>query len=103
MDLLRRLFGGQPTPQQDEGMYLYVRCGNCGRVLRIRVDKRHDLLTDYDNGGFTLVKEMMDDKCFRLMRAEMAFDRAYNVTSQHIEGGTFITKEEYEAGIGNKE
>ena len=84
-------------------MYLYVRCGNCGRVLRIRVDKRHDLLTDYDNGGFTLVKEMMDDKCFRLMRAEMAFDRAYTITSQRIEGGAFITKEEYEQGLENKE
>ena len=103
MDLLRRLFGGQPASDKDEGLYLYVRCGNCGRVLRIRVDKRHDLLTDYDNGGFTLVKEMMDDKCFRLMRAEMAFDRAYNVTSQRIEGGTFITREEYEAGVENKE
>ena len=103
MDLLRRFFGGQPTPPQDDALYLYVRCGNCGRTLRIRVDKRHDLLTDYDNGGFTLVKEMMDDKCFRLMRAELAFDRAYTITSQRIEGGTFITKEEYEQGTGNRE
>src|SRR3712207_3199326 len=96
MGFLNRLFGRRAAPA-DEGLYFYVRCGNCGRALRVRLDKRHDLLPDWDQGGYTLTKEMMDDRCFRLMRAEMTFDQNYVVKSQTIEGGEFITQAEYEA------
>lgn len=99
MGFLKKLFGGQSAPA-DDGLYFYVRCGNCERVLRIRVNKKNDLLSDWDRGGYTLTKEMMDDKCFRLMRAEIAFDQNFNITSQTIEGGQFITREEYEASKG---
>ncbi len=95
MGFFKKLFGGASTPP-DEGLYLYVKCGNCGRVLRVRVNKQADLLPDWDQGGYTLTKEMMDDKCFRLMRAELSFDQNYRIRSQSIEGGAFITKEEYE-------
>lgn len=96
MGFLRKLFGQSSQPK-DDGLYFYVRCGNCGRALRIRVNKQADLLPDWDRGGYSLTKEMMDDKCFRLMRAEMTFDSSLKVTSQTIEGGAFITREEYEA------
>lgn len=96
MNFLRNLFGGKSGPA-DDGLYLYVRCGNCGRVIKVRVNKQADLLPDWDQGGYTLHKEMMDDKCFRLMRAEITFDANYTIRSQTVEGGTFITQEEYEA------
>lgn len=96
MGFLSKLFGG-PSAPKDDGIYLYARCGNCGRTLKVRVNRQSDLLPDWDSGGYSLVKEMMDDKCFRLMRAELAFDDRYNITSQSIEGGAFITREEYEA------
>lgn len=96
MGFLNKLFGRASTPR-DDGIYLYVRCGNCGRFLKVRVNRQNDLLPDWDSGGYTLVKEMMDDKCFRLMRAELAFDAKYNITAQSIEGGEFITREAYDA------
>jgi len=38
----------------------------------------------------------MDDRCFQLMRAEVQFDERYNILSQELTGGRFITKEEYD-------
>lgn len=96
MGFLSKLFGG-PSAPKDDGIYLYARCGNCGRTLKVRINRQNDLLPDWDSGGYSLSKEMMDDKCFRLMRAELTFDARYNITSQSIEGGEFITREVYEA------
>jgi hypothetical protein len=66
----------------------------------VRIDLRNDLTADYgdtDAEGYTLVKEVMDDRCFRLMRAELQFDTKRRETSREVEGGTFVTEEEWEA------
>jgi hypothetical protein len=38
---------------------------------------------------------MMDGKCFSLMYATVRFDGSKRITSQKIEGGEFITEEEF--------
>jgi hypothetical protein len=81
----------------DDAYWFYVRCGNCGEKLRIRVNKQFDLQPNYETGGHTLAKEMMDSKCFHLMYARIEFDKDYRETSRDITGGEFITREEYEA------
>ncbi|MFN8481676.1 MAG: hypothetical protein U0768_01295 [Anaerolineae bacterium] len=96
MSFLRKLFGAKPPPP-DEGIYFYVRCNNCGRIVRVRVNRQNDLQPDWDTGGYTLSKEMMDDKCFRLMRAEVTFDANYTILSQEAQGGTFVPAADYEA------
>jgi hypothetical protein len=98
MNMLRRLFGGgAPT---DNAIHLYVRCNRCSAPVHARIDPRNDLLIEYgdneDASGYRLIKEMMDSRCFRLMRAEIEYDPARREISRQIEGGTFISKEEYE-------
>ncbi len=96
MDFLRRLFGGQAT---DDALHLYIKCGRCGAPVHVRVNLQNDLTADYDDdraNSYQLVKEVMDDRCFRLMRAEILFDARRNELSRTIEGGTFISQEEYE-------
>jgi hypothetical protein len=78
MNFLRRLFGGGGGGDTDTGLYLYVRCSRCGEALRV------------------LRKEMMDSKCFRLMYATIRFDGRKREVSREIEGGEFITREEFE-------
>ena len=98
LDTLKALFspsGGN----QGHATWLYVRCARCGTPLAVRVDLRNEPSPDYDSGGFLLVKEMMDNKCFTLMRAEVHFDALKKVTSRTIDKGTFITKEEYESAV----
>lgn len=76
--------------------WLYVRCARCGTPLAVRVDLRNELSADYEQGGYILYKEMMDSKCFALMRARVRFDSQHNVIEQSVEGGEVVTREDYE-------
>src|SRR5215475_8365579 len=100
MNLLRRLFGGSGAPAMDSAIHLYVRCNRCGAPVHVRVDPRNDLVIEYgddeDASGYRLIKEIMDSRCFRLMRAEIEYDRGRREVSRQLEGGTFISKEEYD-------
>lgn len=99
MDFLRRLFGGA-QPRGDGAIHLFVRCDRCGATVHVRVDPRNDLSIEYGDSeqpsGYRLIKEIMDSRCFRLMRAEIDYDGARREISRQIEGGKFITKEEYD-------
>ncbi len=99
MGWLRRMFGGSAAPS-DGGFYFYVKCDHCGTPVRVRVNLANDLAADYDDtgaAGYTLTKEVMDDRCFRLMQVTMTFSRQHHEQSRAITGGTFITAEEYAA------
>src|SRR5688572_22842919 len=101
MNLLRRLLGtGNKRAASDNAIHLYVRCDRCQALVHVRVDPLHDLVIEYgddeDAAGYRLIKEIMDSRCFRLMRAEIEYDRGRREVSRQIEGGTFISKEEYD-------
>lgn len=99
MDFLRRLFGAGQSNPPDNALHLYVRCSRCGAPVHVRIHLYNDLAVEYgddDVDGYTLRKEIMDSRCFRLMQAEFTFDRNRRELSRAIEGGEFISKEEYE-------
>lgn len=102
--LSERLFGSANGELQDpNGIYLYIKCNKCGAPVRLRIDKRNDLMRDYDTGMLTLNKEIMDGTCFSLMYANVVFDGAYQMVSQEITGGEFIDWETYKAMTAPKE
>jgi hypothetical protein len=92
MGILNRLLG---RPEEDGALWLYVRCSHCGATVRVRINLFNDLSLTED-GGYILRKDILDDKCFQLMRAELRFDSKRRVISRDIEGGEFITQDEYE-------
>ncbi|MBO9316442.1 MAG: hypothetical protein J7456_11745 [Chloroflexus sp.] len=98
MQWLRRLFGGHSEPPV---MLFHVRCNRCGAVVQTRINLYNDLSVEYDDreeiAGYWIRKEMMDDRCFRLMTAELRFDRQRRLISQEVVGGQMITAEEYAA------
>lgn len=100
MDFLRRLFGGRNSTPPDHALHLYVRCQRCGAPVHVRVDLFNDLAVEYDEGenviGYKLRKEIMDARCFRLMYADLSFDRNRRELERHVEGGEFINHEEFE-------
>ena len=105
MGFLRRLFGGGQQGPDDHALHLYVKCNRCGSVVHARIDLRNDLAADYGDTeaeGYTLTKEIMDDRCFQLMRAELHFDERRVETSRQVEGGTFVTEEEWEGATNDK-
>src|SRR5687767_1708086 len=99
MSFLRRLFGGSSRSPDDNAYHIYVRCNRCSRIVHVRIDMRNDLAAEYGDDtaeGYTLVKEVMDDRCFRITRAELHFDTRRAETSRAVEGGVFVTEAEWE-------
>ncbi len=76
-------------------LWLYVQCNKCGTPVAVRVNLFNDPSID-DQGGYILRKEIMDNKCFRLMSAELRLDDSRRIKDQTIEGGKFITRQQYE-------
>lgn len=94
LDKLKDLFSGEP---KDEGLYVYARCNRCGAVLHTRLDVKREAAPNFEEGGYILRKEMMDSKCFELMHAEFRFDDNRNLIEKSIDGGEFITRQEWES------
>jgi hypothetical protein len=94
-DKLASLFGGG-SGEGDEAVHIYVECGRCQARVHVRLDKRHDL-SQGEGGGYFVRKEVMDSKCFRLMVAELTFDSRYQIQAQAVQGGRFLTQEEFDA------
>lgn len=91
MSFLRKLFGGgKPKEPEDAGLYLFVRCDNCGAVLHTRADPERDATRS--GSGWHLTKEMMDDRCFRLIYADVEFDANRQVVQGEVKGGTIIDR-----------
>lgn len=96
MSFLRKLFGQPEAAKDERGIYLYAACDRCGQRLRIRIDRQYDL-NQRDEGGYIWQKTLVDSRCFRPMPTVVIFDRDYQTVSTEIEGGRYISREEYEA------
>lgn len=91
MNFLKNLFGGGSAQPQDDGIYFYVRCSNCKRVLHARLNAANDLSLN-DEGGYEVRKEMMDDRCFRRITLTAHFDARRQLLNKEVVGGEFIDK-----------
>ena len=99
MGFLRKLFGGSDrnsAPVDKNGIYLYIRSKRAAdAVSKVRIDKKYDL--NSSDGGYKWHKTIVDAKYFSRIQAVVEFDRNYQVVGQDLDGGEFITAEEYEA------
>ena len=97
MNILNQLKSFFTAPPDPKTLWLYVKCKRCGTPVAVRVNLYNDASADWDSGGYVLYKEIMDDKCFTLMRAEIRLDGKYQIVTQKIEQGEFISASEYQA------
>ncbi|NLV74780.1 MAG: hypothetical protein GXY52_08880 [Chloroflexi bacterium] len=114
LDKLKQLFGGDgkgadetkasskrasgSAPVGDpNGIILYFKCSKCSAPVRVRVDRRSDLNPEDGPGTYIVRKDVMDSKCFQIMKAEIWLDSSYNVVETDIRGGTLISEEEFKA------
>ncbi|MCP4360030.1 MAG: hypothetical protein GY796_18655 [Chloroflexi bacterium] len=99
MGFFKKLFGSDESELQEyvdkNGIYFYVRCDNCGTLLTVRADKYNDLARE--GSGFIWHKTIVDNKCFRRMRAVVVLDGRYNITHADLQGGQFMNQKAYEA------
>lgn len=80
---------------------LTVRCQQCGEIIRVRIDRDHELQSVYpedaeegdDPQGYVLRKEIVGEDCQNLIRFTIHFDRDRGLVASEIEGGEFIEDE----------
>src|SRR5205809_1058164 len=106
-DSIKRAFGGGTGPR-DNGLYYFVRCNRCGDRVRVRVSPTSELQQEFDEKGdavrgYAVRKMVVDQRCFRPIELRLSYDNNRRERSREIEGGTFLTAEEFEAGVGSGE
>jgi hypothetical protein len=82
--------------------WVYVQCGRCGEALRVRVDRRWDLMQEFDDrdrvAGYSLHKDIVGSRrCFQVIHVDQDLDASARVKAQRITGGRFLTRQEYES------
>ena len=95
MGFFKRLFGSEKNEAyvDKQGVYFYVRCNNCGTIVRLRADKQYDL--ENNDGGYVWHKTIVDSKCFRPMPAVVILNSSYELENADIQGGQFVTEADY--------
>ncbi len=81
---------------------LVVKCGRCGEIIPVRVDRDHELQSIYaPDAGETdpplehvLCKELVGENCQNLIRFEIRFDCDHGLLGSEIKGGEFVEEEE---------
>ena len=103
MSFLKRIASAlspQGTEESD-ALWIYVRCDKCGEKIKTRIDLKHDLSPSYDDAGrvaeYVLRKGLIgSQRCFERVEVKLTFDAQRRLSSRDINGGQFISKEEYE-------
>jgi hypothetical protein len=93
------LFFTSRSPQAGTtAVCVYVGCSRCGEAIRVRVDRRYDLASEWRDPGpaHTLHKDIVGERCFQRISVDVGFDTGFKIVEQHIRGGEFLTEEAYQ-------
>ncbi len=106
MRWLTRLLSRRTHRTPDTAFWIYVRCRRCGEAIRVRADRRYDLVSEMlDHGeagpAYTLHKDIVGERCFQRIAVDLTFDRRQQVVDQKITGGEFLSEAEYLAATAS--
>lgn len=80
-----------PKPPPPNFIEYRVKCGKCGELVTIKVFPDRDLNPTYESTpAYVLRKEIMDSKCFKIMRLEVDFDSSRREIDRRVEGGEIV-------------
>ena len=102
-EALERLFDtdeGEPLVCSARSFTLTVRCGRCGEVITVRIDRDHELQAVYAEDAeegdqplrYILRKELVGEDCQNLIRFTIRFDCDHGMLDSEITGGEFVEK-----------
>ena len=100
MGLLNKLTSFLSGSGEDRNtLWIYVQCEACGEVIASRINLLNDLSVTYSGGGkaFQWRKQLIGSKrhCYKPIAVELEFDDRRMLTWREIDGGEFVTREEY--------
>jgi hypothetical protein len=102
-----RLFSRWSRQASPAGLWIYVRCQGCGEAIRVRADRRYDLVSEMRDPGesgpaYTMHKDIVGARCFQRIAVDLAFDGRLQVVDRRITGGDFLTEAEYLAATAGQ-
>ena len=102
MRWLTRLFTRRPRSDSPPALWIYVACSRCSEAIRVRADRRYDLVSEMRDPGevgpaYTLHKDIVGTRCFQRIVVDVEFDQRLQVIERRISGGRWLTEEEYRA------
>ena len=107
MSFLKKLGSLFSAPDRgNRNLWLYVKCGKCGEILKGRVDLYNDLSVQYEDSGrqssyFCRKVFMGSNRCYQPIEVELSFDKNRQLSDEEIRGGKIVSEEEflaYQAG-----
>ncbi len=104
MRWLKQLFTRRTRAEGNTALWLYVRCRRCGELIRVRIDRRYDLASEWREPGepgpaYTMHKDIVGNRCFQRIRVTVGFDARLQMVERQIEGGELLTDEAYTAAV----
>ena len=93
----------KPAPREDpEGYWVYVQCDRCNEKLRSRIHLHNDLSIRYGKTprADTYISQKTiigSGSCFQPIELTLVFDDQRKVINREIEGGRYITAEDFAA------
>jgi hypothetical protein len=103
MSILKRIKDLFTSTADDRSAYwIYVRCDDCGEKLHTRINVHNDLSVRYNDTEneityFCRKTLIGSDRCFRPIEVELTFDEQRQLIDKKIQGGQFISEEEYQS------
>jgi DNA-directed RNA polymerase subunit RPC12/RpoP len=92
-----------PFYREKDALVVYLKCSRCGNVMEKRILKARDFVVSYEgNAAIMIDKLYVCDRCYNQMKVIAGFKRNYKPVYFEIDGGEFITKEEYEEKEGER-
>lgn len=78
-------------------LWVYTQCDKCEEKFKTIIRKYSDLSPTYKDEGpaYIFRKELIGVKCPQRINLKLEFDKNYRQISEQIEGGHFISREEY--------
>ncbi len=92
-----------PFYREKDSLVFYIKCDRCGYVMEKRLLKSRDFVVSYEgNAALVIDKLYVCDKCYNQIKVEAGFKRSYKVVFFEINGGRFISREEFEGKEGGR-
>lgn len=92
-----------PLYFEKNGIFMYTQSKK-GTLFKTILRKGYDFQINYDEGPSILLdKELVGEKADDLIIIHMELDENYNVVSSEINGGRFLTPQEYEELLKKEE
>jgi hypothetical protein len=106
MNFFKKLFGGTGSRSDSDraGSYYYVQARDCDEVVQVRIDLNNDLSLTDDGSGYWVRKlaHGTNYRCRWPVELTLYFDSNRRLQNSDVQGGELVTREEYEAWVGQK-